>query len=150
MSVLKRPDKIAGTTYRIPTGCGQMYITINTIDNKIYEVFVRLGKAGGCGSSQSEAIGRLTSLLLRNKVNIEKIIDELKGISCHSPAWHDGQSVLSCSDAVAKVLATLVEKPEAEVEAKVEVQSGGCPSCGGKLIFQEGCLHCEGCGYSKC
>ena len=25
-----------------------------------------------------------------------------------------------------------------------------CPDCGSLLIFQEGCLLCQSCGYSKC
>ena len=25
-----------------------------------------------------------------------------------------------------------------------------CPNCKQQLIFEEGCLHCPGCGYSKC
>jgi ribonucleoside-diphosphate reductase alpha chain len=25
-----------------------------------------------------------------------------------------------------------------------------CPKCKSQLIFEEGCLHCPQCGYSKC
>ncbi len=28
--------------------------------------------------------------------------------------------------------------------------SGVCPDCGATLIFQEGCIKCQSCGYSKC
>ena len=25
-----------------------------------------------------------------------------------------------------------------------------CPNCGNELIFEEGCMHCRECGYSRC
>jgi hypothetical protein len=25
-----------------------------------------------------------------------------------------------------------------------------CPDCGGDLVYAEGCMMCQGCGYSKC
>lgn len=31
-----------------------------------------------------------------------------------------------------------------------EKSSEKCPECGDHLIFEEGCLHCNSCGYSKC
>jgi len=30
------------------------------------------------------------------------------------------------------------------------VVSGVCPDCGSSLFFQEGCVTCQCCGYSKC
>ena len=27
---------------------------------------------------------------------------------------------------------------------------GMCPDCGGALRHEEGCVKCQGCGYSKC
>ncbi len=30
------------------------------------------------------------------------------------------------------------------------VQGQVCPNCGNALIFEEGCMHCRECGYSKC
>jgi len=31
-----------------------------------------------------------------------------------------------------------------------EESNDNCPECGSKLIYQEGCLSCPNCGYSKC
>lgn len=31
-----------------------------------------------------------------------------------------------------------------------EKSSEKCPKCGDNLVFEEGCLHCNSCGYSKC
>ena len=64
-----------------------------------------MGKTGGCASSQIESTGRLISLALRSGVNIDSIIKQITGIRCPSPNWQNGSQVLSCPDAIAKVLA---------------------------------------------
>lgn len=92
-----RPEILYGKTEKIRTGCGNFYITITLHNEKPFEVFARLGKAGGCASSQTEAIGRLASLLLRNGISPKSIAKQLKGISCHLPV-HEGAK--SCADAV--------------------------------------------------
>jgi len=101
----ERPELVKGATLRMITGCGNLYVTINEDERgALFEVFTHMGKAGGCAASQSEAIGRLVSLALRSNVEPEEIIKQLKGISCHQPAWHNGGRILSCSDAIAKAI----------------------------------------------
>ena len=97
-----RSQKLQGTTYSIKTGCGMMYITINSDEIGLFEVFVSFGKAGGCAASQLEAIGRSISLGLRYGVPPDQFIKQLQGISCHSPMVEQGNKVLSCADAIAK------------------------------------------------
>src|SRR3989338_6300616 len=102
---LPRPDITHGTTHRVGTGCGNLYVTINVCDEgKPFEIFTRMGKAGGCAASQSEAIGRLVSLSLRSGIEPDEIVKQLMGISCHMPAWENGNRVLSCSDAISKAI----------------------------------------------
>lgn len=31
-----------------------------------------------------------------------------------------------------------------------KIASGACPECGATLWYQEGCVTCQSCGYSKC
>ncbi len=62
---IKRDKSTIGTTEKIDTGCGHLYITINhNADNGIIEVFAALGKSGGCAMVQNEAITRLISISL--------------------------------------------------------------------------------------
>ncbi len=100
-----RQDVIHGSTRKIRTGCGNLYVTINEDgEGRLFEIFNQIGKAGGCAASQSEAIGRLVSLSFRSGIEPEDVIRQLKGISCHMPVWCREGKILSCSDAVAKAI----------------------------------------------
>jgi ribonucleoside-diphosphate reductase alpha chain len=80
-------------------------VTVNeSEDGKPFELFNHMGKAGGCAASQNEAIGRLISYALRCGARIEPLIKQLKGISCHRPAWGEDGKISSCSDAIGKAL----------------------------------------------
>ncbi|MSQ25733.1 MAG: vitamin B12-dependent ribonucleotide reductase [Dehalococcoidia bacterium] len=104
----ERPVIVRGMTHRVRTGHGNMYITLNLDERgKPFEVFSALGKAGGCDSAQLEAISRLVSLALRAGVDIESIVQQLRGITC-CPAWDNGNLVRSAPDAVAFALAGYV------------------------------------------
>ena len=95
-----------GKTWTIPCGCGKLHNTINEKPTgTIFELFARLGKGGGCASSQCEAIGRLISRCLKHNIPIKEIIKDLAGISCHSPYTDaDGTKTLSCADGIAQSL----------------------------------------------
>lgn len=96
-----------GKTWVIPCGCGSLHITINEkpTGEKIFELFARLGKSGGCASAQNEAIGRLVSRCLKHSVPVKEIIKDLGAISCHSPHTDsDGSKTLSCADGISQAL----------------------------------------------
>ncbi len=152
----KRPPLIKGSTRLMKTGCGNLYVTINEDENgRAFEVFTNIGKAGGCASSQAEAIGRLISLALRSSIEPEEIVKQLKGISCHEPSWYEGGRVLSCSDAIAKALEGYpspsgVEKGNGKSKYHEVIQMGACPDCGGAVEHEGGCAVCRNCGFTKC
>jgi len=153
----KRPEVIRGTTRFMKTGCGNLYVTINEDESgHLFELFTSMGKAGGCASSQAEAIGRLVSLAFRSNIEPEEIIKQLKGISCHQPEWHNGGRILSCSDAIAKALEKYHAKSEkgngnGHKKGHHEVVlMGACPECGGAVEHEGGCAVCHNCGFTKC
>ncbi|MFH1359967.1 MAG: vitamin B12-dependent ribonucleotide reductase [Candidatus Omnitrophota bacterium] len=166
-----RPEVMTGTTSKILTGCGNLYIIINNDeDGNPFEVFTQIGKTGGCASSQLEAIGRLVSLALRSGVDPSVILKQLRGIRCPIPSWDKGARIFSCADAISRVLEKRVkERPiiqhapvavtvaagvaEGKEEASFRPRGnmvGVCPDCRSPLHHEEGCLKCYGCGYSKC
>ncbi len=164
-----RPYVTRGSTQRLETGCGHLYVTINEDDRGLCEVFTQMGKSGGCTASQAEAVGRLISLALRSGIEPEVIVKQLKGIRCPSPLWQPGGMVLSCSDAVAKALERFVkDRPTAtgQVPAAALPEGKGaavkqnyvdkgdvcpeCPECGSMVEYVEGCVVCRTCGFSKC
>ncbi len=142
-----RPKVTRGFTRKIRTGCGNLYVTVNWDERGLCEVFATMGKAGGCASCQIEATSRLISLALRSGVAPEAIIKQLSGIRCPAPTWEEGRAVLSCPDAIAKVLGEAIN---VEVRPEERPSLGSCPDCGGPLEVESGCLLCRSCGYSKC
>jgi len=101
----KRPKVTKGETYKVVTGCGNIYITPNRDnDDNLVEVFATLGKAGGCAHCQLEAITRSVSLGLKYGIPVSEYISELKNLRCPSTSLDEGRLVLSCPDAIAGVL----------------------------------------------
>ncbi len=78
----KRPKILQGTTHRIKTGCGNLYVTCTKDEEGLFEVFSALGKSGQCGAAQIEAICRMISIGLRSGVDPTSIVEQLKGIRC--------------------------------------------------------------------
>lgn len=175
----ERPRITFGMTEQINTGDGTMYVTINSDKEGLCEVFASLGKSGGNAAAQSEAIGRLISLAIRSGIDPRQIVKQLKGISGSNPIWHEGEMIKSTPDAIGRVLeryldreqkrqtslpleemteeeqnapvekAPVNKKPGIEFVYGVQVKEM-CPDCQSPVIFEEGCLICRQCGYSKC
>jgi ribonucleoside-diphosphate reductase alpha chain len=153
----ERPELVIGETRKMKTGCGSIYVTVNSDGTGLFEVFVNMGKAGGCTSSQTEAVSRLISMALRAGVDPGTIIKHLKGIRCHKPIGFGPNRILSCADAVAQALEQKVglpgggsvHTPAKGVENAYEV-TGACPVCGGVLVKESGCETCMSCGHSEC
>jgi len=164
----QRPNMMSGSTERLRTGHGNMYVTINFDEiGKPFEVFTNLGKAGGCDSAQLEAISRLASLALRSGIQTQEVIDQLTSITC-CPAWDGGTLIRSAPDAVALALKRHLNEHHTEQiqESALDTQYAlfpttqaptdngykrSCPECGGgSLAYQEGCVTCLTCAWNQC
>ncbi len=153
---IKRPQCLQGFTEVIKTGYGNLYVTVNTFETRPVEVFVQIGKSGYSTMADAEATGRLVSLALRSGIAVEDVIEQLEGIGGSSPVFSDGKLVMSIPDAIATVLKRhFVSVGDASVRESakrpMDLNLERCPDCGDRaLAFEQGCMTCRSCGYSKC
>jgi ribonucleoside-diphosphate reductase alpha chain len=152
IDVRDRPETLEGFTTKLQTGMGNLYVTVTEIDGKPFEVFATIGKSGKSTTAKTEAIGRLVSLALRSGVPVVKIVDQLKGICGEHPIFQKDGMVLSIPDAISKVLEKRYLKDPASRPKKYENSLLGetCPECGQKVSFEEGCMTCHFCAYTRC
>src|SRR5690606_34592437 len=173
-----RPELLKGSTRRLQTPLGDLYVTITEDDKgQPFEIFMSLGKAGGALMADVEAIGRLISLALRSGIPAKAIFRQLRGISSDRAIGFGPNKVLSVPDAVGIALEKYMsEKQGVQVDLLTtaetavptppvavtrddtqmvmagmhETLAGACPDCGSQLEFAEGCNKCHVCGFSEC
>jgi ribonucleoside-diphosphate reductase alpha chain len=172
-----RPAALRGTTRRMPSPLGDMYVTINEDEQgRPFELFATLGKAGGAAMADAEALGRLVSLALRSGIPVPDIYQQLRGISCDRAVGFGTNKVLSLPDAIGQAIEQHMREKagiqqelpiaqpiaaqahaqaaQAQIELKAydpaETFMGTCPDCASDLQFMEGCAKCPTCGYSEC
>lgn len=175
----ERPLITHGTQRKIPTGYGNLMIYIGEDEFGVpVETVIKIGKSGGELSAHLEGLGRMISKLIRASFSeeipteekifkvVDSVIKQLKGIRCDQIAWYRSPyqnksvTITSVEDAVARAF----------MEWKLEriMKNGGdgkdclnedyeeikfCPNteCRSTNIrFEEGCMKCPECGFSKC
>ena len=164
----ERPAITHGTTEKIVTGYGNLYVTVNEDAKGIAEVFATLGKSGSDTHAQTQALCRVISLALRSGVAVDEIVKTLKGIAGSRPVWYDGVQYLSMPDAIAKSIERYKLRGDRRDKEGKQVIAGKateysrdgeettlipatCPACGEPTLFYEnGCKVCKSCGYSEC
>ncbi len=152
-AVEERPETLFGFTTKMTTGMGALYVTVTEFEERPFEVFATIGKSGRSTTAKTEAIGRLVSLALRSGVRVEKIVEQLKGIGGEHPIFQKDGLVLSIPDAISRVLEKrYMQEQPANGRSKNEKSLLGetCPECGQTISFEEGCMTCHFCGFTKC
>ena len=79
---------------------------------------------------------KLISGVLRYKMPIELVLKLVSSLQL------DSQSINTWKNGVERALKRYIQDGTTTGEK--------CPKCKNQLIFEEGCLHCPQCGYSKC
>ena len=171
LEVYPVPSQVQGRTYRRQTPAGTARVVINEVDRDPFEVFMLLGRAGSEVQSFMEALGRIISLYLRSDGNLsprrrlQLAADQLKGIGGAHQMGFGTDRVLSVVDAIGLILDRHLNPdgtPEPAFLAPDGQTSGAparpqatamdlCPECNAPtLVYEEGCTHCQSCGYSRC
>lgn len=118
-----RPDVVSGSTYKIKTGYGTLFVTVNNDDDgKPFEVFAAIGKTGGFFAAKSEAICRLISLALRAGIDVEEVVEQLKGIRGPMPSWSKYGQVLSIPDAISHILREHLNSAQQKLQLEFKEQ----------------------------
>ncbi|MFH1489096.1 MAG: vitamin B12-dependent ribonucleotide reductase [Pseudomonadota bacterium] len=151
--VKERPQTLPGFTTKMITGMGNLYVTVTELDGEPFEVFATIGKSGKSTMAKTEAIGRLVSLALRSGVHVEKIVGQLKGICGEHPVFQKDGLVLSIPDAISRILEKRYLQDDSRKRRhkyKNSLLGETCPDCGQTISFEEGCMTCHFCGFTKC
>ena len=160
----KRPKELEADYYQIKVKGEQFIVLVGLLNNKPYEIFtfrplkpvniqdhkgklIKVKKMHYTFNSEYINISDLqlanvnieeiaatiyTSTLLRHGVPLEFIIKTAKKVN---------DNITSFSSAMCRILSKYMDSKESK---------DMCPQCGGKLIFENGCSHCNDCGWSRC
>ncbi|MBN2499435.1 MAG: adenosylcobalamin-dependent ribonucleoside-diphosphate reductase [Anaerolineales bacterium] len=128
-----RPRFLAGSTFHVDTPVGKAFVTINhNGGNQPFEVFLNTAKAGSETAAVSEAIGRLTSYVLRlsspvsPRERLREVYRQLVGIGGGRSLGFGPNRVRSLPDGVAHALAEYLENTDVEEDHQpVAKQNGG-------------------------
>ena len=113
-----RPAAAPGYTIQRRSHCGKIFVTVTTQEGKPFEVFIRFGKAGGCGSAMADGIARLVSYGLRSGLEAQDAVKALSGISCH-------QGPKTCLNEVASAIRLVLKHLEtgADLNSMIEEEA---------------------------
>lgn len=152
---IERPKELAGRTYLCQSGCCRLYVTVNLLDNRPIEVFIRTVGSGGCDANNS-ALGRAISTGLQNGVPYQKFVRQFGKVNCISAIKNPSSEGHSCADVVGRCIDLAAKNQSITTLQDWEIQKTGeqrlCPECREPLDFGEGCNQgiCKHCGWSGC
>ncbi len=115
-----RPDTLHGKTIKTPTGCGNLYITMNQDEEReICEIMLQMGKVGTCQNTLLRIIAVLFSILLQLDASPEIIKKTIKrhllGVNCNNSEKLDDKRFSSCPDVIARTVLNEIEENKEKV-----------------------------------
>ncbi len=172
---LERDPVLPGFTYKLkwPGSDHALYVTINDImrdgRRRPFEIFINSKNLEHY--AWTVALTRMISAVFRRGGDVAFVVEELKDVfDPRGGYWLEGRYVPSLLAAIGGVVenhmidigfiqprqdtAGTQRDRKLSLPGAAQQHAGGfqlCPKCGQlSMIFQEGCLVCRECGYSKC
>ena len=144
------PIERTAITRRFTVGGTKGYLTIGHYDDgKPGEIFVNISKEGSTLGGLMDTVALLTSLALQYNIPLDSIANKLAGTSFEPMGFTDDPKIPNATSLVDYIFRLL--KLKYGEEADVEQKSGNlCPDCGKPLTYQNGCISCNLCGFSRC
>ncbi|HEX3001696.1 MAG TPA: ribonucleoside-diphosphate reductase, adenosylcobalamin-dependent, partial [Methanoregula sp.] len=152
---IDRPKELIGRTYLCQSGCCRLYVTVNLLDGKPMEVFIRTVGSGGC-EANSSALGRAISTGLQNGVPYTKFVKQFAKVNCVVAIKNPSSEGHSCADVVGRCIELSAKNQSITTLKDWDIREVGaknpCPDCGEPLDFGEGCNKgiCKHCGWTGC
>jgi ribonucleoside-diphosphate reductase alpha chain len=152
---IDRPKELAGRTYLCQSGCCRLYVTVNLLDGKPMEVFIRTVGSGGCDANSS-ALGRAISTGLQNGVPYGKFVKQFAKVNCITAIKNPTSEGHSCADVVGRCIELSASNQSVATLNDWNIKKTGeqrlCPECHEPLDFGEGCNQgiCKHCGWTGC
>ena len=164
ISAPKRPKTLHADFYSTKVKGEVFYVMVGLYKNKPYEIFVYksddnkqisnhtgtitkvkksvykyesnqivIGNISQKLSTEELATALYSSMLMRTGANLKYIIKTAQKVD---------DNIASFTSAMVRILRKYLKEETLEGEK--------CPECGGKLIRENGCIHCIDCGWSRC
>ena len=123
-AIIKNGKRDGITTYNL-------HVPVGDDENMIFKDVVNL-----FDNPTQGAFTRTISLALRHEVPLHYVVEQLQK--------DKNSDMFSYARVISRVLKGYIKDGTKSSEK-------GCPECGNpELVYQEGCLSCKSCGYSKC
>lgn len=123
-SLVKNGKREGVTTYNLQ-------VPVDDDDNLVFKDIINL-----FDNPTQGAFSRTISLALRHEVPLHYVVEQLQK--------DKNSNMFSFARVIARVLKGYITDGTKSSEK-------GCPQCGNvELVYQEGCLSCKNCSYSKC
>jgi ribonucleoside-diphosphate reductase alpha chain len=122
--LIKNGKRDGITTYNL-------HVPVGDDENLVFKDIINL-----FNNPTQGAFSRTVSLALRHEVPLHYVVEQLQK--------DKSSDMFSFARVIARVLKGYIKDGTASSEK-------GCPQCGNtELVYQEGCLSCKNCSYSKC
>ena len=160
------PDERQSITHKFAVGEQEGYLTVGLYDDgRPGEIFVNISKEGSTVSGLVDAVALLTSVSMQYGVPLEDIVRKLKKTRFEPYGRTNNRDIPQATSLLDYIFRWLelkfvpgalpsshnpVLKDDNGLPVRPESSGLGCPDCGAVLIYQEGCLVCRACGYTKC